>query len=113
MYFNPLQAAYSLPHAATPLSTSSGASDPLSGGSSLFLQLLTTQLKNQSPFDPLDPNQFTAQLVQMNMLDQLSQINQTLQQIAGEAPAKAASTSSTSGSIPSNSMIPVSVEGAR
>ena len=24
-----------------------------------FLQLLTTQLKNQSPLDPLDTNQFT------------------------------------------------------
>ena len=29
-----------------------------------FLQLLTTQLKNQNPLDPLDTNQFTQQLVQ-------------------------------------------------
>ena len=28
-----------------------------------FLQLLTTQLKNQNPLDPLDTNQFTQQLV--------------------------------------------------
>lgn len=43
-----------------------------------FMKLLTTQLENQSPLDPVDPSQFTSQLVQFNMLDQLSQINQTL-----------------------------------
>ena len=43
-----------------------------------FMQLLTTQLQNQSPLDPVDPSQFTTQLVQFNMLDQLAQINQTL-----------------------------------
>ena len=29
-----------------------------------FLTLLTTQLQNQNPLDPLDTNQFTQQLVQ-------------------------------------------------
>ena len=29
-----------------------------------FLLLLTTQLKNQNPLDPMDSNQFTSQLVQ-------------------------------------------------
>ncbi len=29
---------------------------------STFLQLLTTQLKNQNPMDPLDTNQFTRSL---------------------------------------------------
>ncbi|MGB8615575.1 MAG: flagellar hook capping FlgD N-terminal domain-containing protein [Pseudolabrys sp.] len=28
------------------------------------MQLLTTQLKNQNPLDPLDTNQFTQQLAQ-------------------------------------------------
>ena len=45
-----------------------------------FLQLLTEQLKSQSPFDPVDPTQFVGQLVQFNTLDQLIQIRQLLQQ---------------------------------
>ena len=35
-----------------------------------FLQLLTTQLKNQNPMDPLDTNQFTQQLVQFAQVEQ-------------------------------------------
>lgn len=35
-----------------------------------FLTLLTTQLKNQDPSQPLDSNQFTAQLVQMSGVEQ-------------------------------------------
>jgi flagellar basal-body rod modification protein FlgD len=48
------------------------------------MQLLTTQLQNQSPLDPVDPSQFTTQLVQFNMLDQLAQINQTLTNAFGK-----------------------------
>ena len=49
----------------------------------MFLQLLTEQLKSQSPFDPVDPQQFVGQLVQFNTLDQLIQIRQVLQQGLG------------------------------
>jgi flagellar basal-body rod modification protein FlgD len=49
----------------------------------MFLTLLTQQLKAQSPFDPVDPNQFVGQLVQFNTLDQLIQIRQILQQGLG------------------------------
>jgi flagellar basal-body rod modification protein FlgD len=49
----------------------------------IFLQLLTEQLKAQSPFDPVDPTQFVGQLVQFNTLDQLIQIRQLLQQATG------------------------------
>src|SRR5437588_11340467 len=42
-----------------------------------FLQLLTTQLKNQNPLDPLDTNQFTQQLVQFASVEQ--QINMNTQ----------------------------------
>ena len=38
-------------------------------------ELLTTQLKNQNPLDPLDTNQFTQQLVQFAQVEQ--QINRT------------------------------------
>ena len=42
-----------------------------------FLRLLTTQLKNQNPLDPLDTNQFTQQLVQFASVEQ--QINMNTQ----------------------------------
>ncbi len=43
-----------------------------------FLLLLTTQLKNQNPLDPLDTNQFTQQLVQFASVEQQLQTNDTL-----------------------------------
>lgn len=43
-----------------------------------FLSLLTTQLKNQSPLDPLDTNQFTQQLVQFAGVEQQLKTNESL-----------------------------------
>jgi flagellar basal-body rod modification protein FlgD len=43
-----------------------------------FLLLLTTQLKNQSPLDPLDTNQFTQQLVQFASVEQQLKQSETL-----------------------------------
>ena len=43
-----------------------------------FLSLLTTQLKNQSPLDPLDTNQFTQQLVQFAGVEQQIKTNDNL-----------------------------------
>jgi flagellar basal-body rod modification protein FlgD len=43
-----------------------------------FLQLLTTQLQNQSPLDPLDTNQFTQQLVQFSSVEQMLKTNDLL-----------------------------------
>ena len=43
-----------------------------------FLMLLTTQLKNQSPLDPLDTSQFTQQLVQFASVEQQLKSNATL-----------------------------------
>lgn len=44
-----------------------------------FLSLLTTQLKNQSPLDPLDTNQFTQQLVQFTSVEQQLKTNEFLE----------------------------------
>jgi flagellar basal-body rod modification protein FlgD len=72
----------------TPLPTSSsGASGPslsstagstLAGNFQTFLTLLTTQLKNQNPLDPLDTNQFTQQLVQFAGVEQQLKTNDQL-----------------------------------
>jgi flagellar basal-body rod modification protein FlgD len=43
-----------------------------------FLTLLTTQLKNQNPLDPLDTNQFTQQLVQFAGIEQQMKGNDAL-----------------------------------
>lgn len=47
-----------------------------------FLQLLTTQLKNQNPLDPTDPSEFTSQLVQYAGLEQQMNTNTSLDTIS-------------------------------
>src|SRR5438132_10347301 len=47
----------------------------LASNFSTFLTLLTTQLKNQNPLDPLDTNQFTQQLVQFAGVEQQMKMN--------------------------------------
>jgi flagellar basal-body rod modification protein FlgD len=64
---------------AAAASAASNAANPIQDTNSMFMKLLTAQLANQSPLNPVDPSQFTSQLVEFNMLDQLAQINQTLQ----------------------------------
>ncbi len=44
-----------------------------------FLQILTTQLKNQNPLDPMDTNQFTQQLVQFTGVEQQLKTNEFLE----------------------------------
>src|SRR5438270_5533749 len=60
--------------------TFSSATDKttLAGNFNTFLTLLTTQLKNQNPLDPLDTNQFTQQLVQFAQVEQQLKSNDQL-----------------------------------
>src|SRR6187401_67414 len=64
----------------TGTSSVSGALDNVEIASNFttFLQLLTTQLKNQNPLDPLDTNQFTQQLVQFAQVEQQMKQNSQL-----------------------------------
>jgi len=69
--------------AASTTSTSNAVSsvigaDTIAGNFDKFLQLLTTQLRNQNPLDPLDTNQFTQQLVQFSSVEQELNINKQL-----------------------------------
>src|SRR5215208_2250211 len=59
-------------------SSTSVDKDTLGGNFQTFLTLLTTQLKNQNPLDPLDTNQFTQQLVQFAGVEQQLKTNETL-----------------------------------
>jgi flagellar basal-body rod modification protein FlgD len=53
----------------------------IAGNFQQFLQLLTTQLKNQDPLSPLDTNQFTQQLVSFAQVEQQLKTNTDLDQI--------------------------------
>jgi flagellar basal-body rod modification protein FlgD len=62
----------------------------IAGNFQTFLTLLTTQLKNQNPLDPLDTNQFTQQLVQFAQVEQqLKQNDQLATLISIEKSAQA------------------------
>jgi flagellar basal-body rod modification protein FlgD len=50
----------------------------IAGNFDQFLTLLTTQLKNQSPLEPLDTNKFTEQLVQFASVEQQLKTNESL-----------------------------------
>jgi flagellar basal-body rod modification protein FlgD len=66
------------PLPASGSSLSSAAGTTLAGNFQTFLTLLTTQLKNQNPLDPLDTNQFTQQLVQFASVEQQLKTNTEL-----------------------------------
>jgi len=88
-------AATSSSSTPTPKTSASTAVDDVNN---MFLQLLTAQLKSQSPISPLDPNQFVAQLAQFNSLSELTQIRDLMQKLVTIASPQP---SSTTGSIPS------------
>jgi flagellar basal-body rod modification protein FlgD len=57
----------------------------------LFLNMLTTQLKNQDPTEPLDTNQFTQQLVQFSNVEQQIKVNDKLQKMVDNQGTSGAS----------------------
>jgi flagellar basal-body rod modification protein FlgD len=59
-------------------STGSSSTDSSTITANDFLTLLVSELKNQDPTQPTDPNQYIQQLVGVNSLQQLIQINQGL-----------------------------------
>jgi flagellar basal-body rod modification protein FlgD len=114
--------------------TSALASSQIAGNFQSFLTLLTTQLQNQNPLDPLDTNQFTQQLVefagvqqQLNTNDSLAtlvSLQQTAQStqalgfvgktavVNGNTAALTNSTATWQLSIPANSTVSVSIAGS-
>src|SRR3984957_6292879 len=68
------------PAAGAPTGAVSGntSNTQLAGNFTEFLQLLTTQLQHQDPTSPLDPNQFTQELVQFASVEQQINTNTSL-----------------------------------
>lgn len=46
-------------------------------GKQVFLQLLSTQMQNQNPLDPMDNTEFISQLAQFSSLEQASNLNKS------------------------------------
>src|SRR6184192_2563147 len=114
------------------LNSSTGAT--LAGNFQSFLTLLTTQLKNQNPLDPLDTNQFTQQLVEFAGVEQqlktndgltsLISLQQTAQStqalnfvgktavVSGDTAALSNSSASWELNVPSNSNVTVNISNS-
>ncbi|MFD0945247.1 flagellar hook assembly protein FlgD [Sphingomonas canadensis] len=56
--------------------------DPTAMSQSDFLTLMTAQLKNQDPFEPVDNTQMVAQMAQFSSLAGISEMNSTLKAIS-------------------------------
>jgi flagellar basal-body rod modification protein FlgD len=63
----------------------SGAGSVAKSQQDRFLTLLTAQLKNQDPLNPLDNAQMTSQLAQISTLDGITKLNATLQSLLTNA----------------------------
>jgi flagellar basal-body rod modification protein FlgD len=57
------------------------ATQQLSGNFNTFLTLLTTQLQNQDPMNPMDSDQFTQELVEFSGVEQQINTNDNLQSL--------------------------------
>ena len=62
----------------------SAAQTQLAGNFDTFLTLLTTQLQNQDPLNPMDSNQFTQQLVEFSQVEQQINTNDNLQTLINQ-----------------------------
>lgn len=76
---------------ATASSASAVSTDALLGNYELFLSLLTTQVTNQDPLDPLDSAEYTNQLVQYSAVEQSIQTNKYLEEMVATLTASQAS----------------------
>ena len=91
--------AVAKPKAATaPTSNSTNAASSSDITSDDFLTLLVSELKNQDPTQPTDPNAYITQLAQVNSLQQLISINQGIGTLDGAISAPPSTGSSGSNS---------------
>jgi flagellar basal-body rod modification protein FlgD len=56
-------------------------------GSSDFLKLMTVQMQQQDPFNPVDQKEMLAQMAQFSSLSETAEVNQTLKQISARLDA--------------------------
>jgi len=68
-----------------------------------FLQLLSVQLENQSPMNPVDPNQFVTQLATFDSLGELTQIQSLMQTLVNDVGSTSSSAAGSNASANSTS----------
>lgn len=71
-----------------PASSGTSTANPdttVAGLTANFLKLLTTQLQNQDPLNPIDNAQMTTQLAQLNMVQGINTLNSTMQTLLSNA----------------------------
>ena len=76
---NPVTTPATNSPASTAAAAGTAGAQQIAGNFNEFLQLLTTQLQNQNPLDPLDTNQFTQQLVEFASVQQQVDMNTNMQ----------------------------------
>lgn len=81
----------SITSGSTDTSSLTGSKQTIADNFDTFLNLLTTQLKNQNPLDPLDTNQFTQQLVEFSGIEQQLKTNDFLQSLVLSSQTSSAS----------------------
>lgn len=64
--------------------TASSSATGESLGQDDFLRLLTTQLTNQSPLDPMDNEAFVAQMAQFSSVSGIAEMNQSIQALRSD-----------------------------
>ncbi len=76
----------------TEQSASSAAQQAANENFDLFLSLLTTQLQNQDPLDPMDTGEMTNQLVQFSSVEQSIATNANLEELIALTNAQSSDT---------------------
>ncbi|MGA2980723.1 MAG: flagellar hook capping FlgD N-terminal domain-containing protein [Terriglobales bacterium] len=94
--------ASSAASSSAPTSTSSTVA-PGVDLTNTFLQLLSVQLENQSPMNPVDPNQFVTQLATFDSLGELTQIQSLMQTLVNDVGSTSSSAAGSNASANSTS----------
>jgi len=81
--------------AAANAAAGSTGRDYASLGQADFLRLLTVQVQQQDPFDPVDNKEMLAQMAQFSSLAGINDVNATLQQISTKLDTLAAAQAAT------------------
>ena len=74
-----------VPPPATSASSATTSKATLAGNFDTFLTILTAQIQNQDPLEPLDSSQFTEQLVQFSGVEQQIRVNSQLETLIKSA----------------------------
>jgi flagellar basal-body rod modification protein FlgD len=78
---------------ATTGTTAAQSGTQLNANFDMFLQLLTAQLRNQSPLDPMKPDQFAQQITQYSAVEQQIRTNSLMERLITSSTSSTATAS--------------------